>query len=120
MRELTRREQKGVVGVTIIVAAALCAIAFSAMLALALSRIAATADDDADRLLAQRRACPPIIGYRQSYAGLVRAQSTIARESSITEPSSRTRVGTQRLPVSSCTSRRPRVWLNTPGSGAKP
>ncbi|HSZ06830.1 MAG TPA: hypothetical protein VK778_16705 [Solirubrobacteraceae bacterium] len=56
---------------TIIVASALGAIAFSALLVLALGRVASRADRDADRLLAEG-------------------------------------------------SRRARVWLSTPGSGAKP
>jgi hypothetical protein len=60
-----------VVAVTIIVASALGAIAFSALLVLALGRVASRADRDADRLLAEG-------------------------------------------------SRRARVWLSTPGSGAKP
>jgi hypothetical protein len=106
--------------VTIIIASVLGAVAFSGALAVALGRVAALADESSDRLLAERHANPPIIGYRQSYAGFARAQSTIARESSITVPSSSTSVGTQRLPVSSCTSRRPRVRLKTPGSGANP
>jgi hypothetical protein len=109
-----------VVSVTIIVASALGAIGFSAILAVALSRVAALADRDSNRMLAEHRANPSIMGYRQSYAGFARAQSTIARESSITESSSSTSVGTQRLPVSSWTSRRPRVWLKMPGSGANP
>ncbi len=104
----------------IIVASALGAMGVSAMLALALGRAAALADEQSERILVESRASPSTGGYRQSYAGFARAQSTIARESSITEPSSSTSVGTQRLPVSSFTSRRPRVWLKTPGRGAKP
>lgn len=95
--------------VTIIIASALGALGVSGTLAVALGRVAALADEDADRMLAERRADPSLTGYSQSYAGFARAHSTIARESSITEPSSSTSVGTQRLPVSSFTSRRPRV-----------
>jgi hypothetical protein len=97
----------GVVRMTIIVASALGAMGFSAVLAIALGRAAALADKRSERFLAERHANPTIIGYRQSYAGFARAQSTIARESSMTEPPSRTSAGTHRLPVSSCTSRRP-------------
>jgi hypothetical protein len=108
--------------VIVIVASGLAATGFSATLALALARVASRADKDMDELLAQPRPTPqsPPAGLRQNYAGLARAHSTIACESSITVPSSNRSVGTQRLPVSSCTSRRPRVWLNRPGKGAKP
>jgi len=112
--------EEGVVLVIVLVAAVLGAVGLTTMFALALGRTAAIADEQVDRMLAQRRERPTVRGYRQSYAGFARAHSTIARESSITVPSSRTNVGTQRLPVSSCTSRRPRVWLNTPGNGANP
>jgi hypothetical protein len=108
------------VSVTVIVASVLGVMGFGAVLVLALGRVAALADEDSERILAERRASPSIAAYRQSYAGFAWAQSTIAREPSIADPSSRTSVGTQRLPVSSCTSRRPRVWLNTPGSSASP
>ena len=88
-------------------------------LAVAMSRAAAQADEELDELLARRMGAAPGPS-NESYAGFDFAQATISCEPSITVPSSSTSVGTQRLPVSSCTSRRPRVWLNTPGSGAKP
>jgi hypothetical protein len=110
----------GVLSVIVIVALGLAAIGFNAMLVFALGRVASRADRDMDEMLATRRANPPpgIPGVR--YAGLARAHATIACDSSMTVPSSSTSVGTQRFPVSSCTSRRPRVWLKTPGRGAKP
>jgi hypothetical protein len=69
---------------------------FGALLAVALGRAAGLADERSNRVMAERRSNPTVLGYRQTYAGFARAQSTIAWESSITEPSSSTSVGTQR------------------------
>jgi ABC-type branched-subunit amino acid transport system permease subunit len=103
---------------TVIVALAL-GVGFAATLAIALGRAAARGDEDLASMLAQ--AIPESMAVRrQSYAGFARAQSTISFDPSMTEPSSSTSAGTQRLPVSSWTSLRPRVWLKTPGSGANP
>jgi hypothetical protein len=96
----------------------LAGVAFVATLAIALGRAAAQGDEDMTQLLVE--GLPDAIRRRQSYAGFARAQSTISFEPSTTVPSSSTSVGTQRLPVSSWTSLRPRVWLNIPGSGASP
>jgi hypothetical protein len=109
-----------VVWVAIIIVSVLGTMAFGALLAVALGRVAALADENADRLLAEHDRDAPITAATPRYTGFARAQSTIARESSITEPSSRTRVGTHRLPVNAWTSRRPGVWLKTPGSSPKP
>lgn len=108
------------VWVAIIIASALGTMAFGALLAVALGRVAALADENADRLLAEHDSDASIAAAAQRYTGFARAQSMIARESSITEPSSRTRVGTHRLPVNAWTSRRPGVWLKTPGSNPRP
>jgi hypothetical protein len=109
----------------IIVASALGTLGFGAMLAIALGRAAALADRESERTHAERCVTPSIAGYRQSYAeldaGLARAQPTVVRGgSSIAAPSSRTSVGTQRLPVSSCTSRRPGIWSKAPGASPRP
>jgi hypothetical protein len=104
----------------IIIGSGLAVVAFCASFAIALGRTAGRADEELETLLCEEREVASIMLLRESYAGLAPAQSTILRESSMTVPSSRTRVGTQRLPVSSCTSLRPRVRLNTPGNGANP
>ena len=117
--ESTSRESR-VISMIIIIGSGLAVVAFCASFAIALGRAAGRADEELERLLSEEREVASIMLLRESYAGLARAQSTILRESSMTVPSSRTRVGTQRLPVSSCTSLRPRVWLNMPGNGANP
>jgi hypothetical protein len=115
-------ESHGVISVIVIVALGLAAMGFGAMLVFALGRVAAHADREAEELVASlgTEVRLPPIPTLDGYAGFSRAHATIACDSSITAPSSRTSVGTQRLPVSSCTSRRPRVWLSRPGRGANP
>jgi len=82
--------------VAIIVTSALGILGFGGLLAVALGRAAALADEGSDRVMVERRASPTVVGYRQTYAGFARAPSTIGWESSISEPSSSTSVGTQR------------------------
>jgi hypothetical protein len=104
---------------TMIVICGVAAIVCSATMALAMSRAAGQADEDLDRMLARHLRADRAPGPRY-VAGWDRAQATISFEPSTTVPSSRRRVGTQRLPVSSSTSRRPRVWLKGPGSSPRP
>jgi hypothetical protein len=104
----------------VIVISGVAVLVSGAVIALAMARVAAQADAELDELLALRLGSDASSEMDDSYAGLARAQPAISREPSTTVPSSRRSVGTQRLPVSSWTSRLPRVWLNTPGSGANP
>ena len=104
----------------VIVISGVAVLVSGAIIVLAMARVAARADAELDELLARRLGSAGTSETLESYAGLARAQPAISREPSTTVPSSSRSVGTQRLPVSSWTSRLPRVWLNTPGSGANP
>lgn len=104
----------------IIVIAGTAASAFCSLIVVALARVAAQADERLDEIVVRRAGASAVAAQHESYAGFAFAQATISCEPSITVPSSSSSVGTQRLPVSSCTSRRPRVGFNASGSGAKP
>jgi hypothetical protein len=88
--------------VIVLIAIGATVILFAAVVAIALGRAAALADEDMElqhrRELARRERLSVAGG---GYAGCSRAQSVIAREPSTTVPSSSTSVGTQRFPVSS-------------------
>ena len=103
------------ISVVIVVASGFVAMGFSAALVIALGRVTARADRDMDQLLADRRCAHSITALRQSYAGLTEAQPTLVRDPSIAAGLSKRSVRTRRLPVGSCTSRSPDVWLSTPG-----
>ncbi len=104
---------------SIIVALALGAVAFSAVTAIALGRVAGRADRDMELLIEKRLAGEPITAS-QTYAGLDPVHTPISGEPSIAVASASRSLASERSPVSSWTSPRPRVRLTTPGSGAKP
>jgi hypothetical protein len=107
------------ISLILILVLTLAGVASAATFAIALGRAAAQGDEEMSQLLVE--GLPDAIARRrETYAGFARAQPTISLEPSITVPSSSISVGTQRLPVSSWTSLRPRVWLNIPGNGANP
>jgi hypothetical protein len=106
--------------VAIIIASALGALGFSAALAIALGRVAASADESSERMLAESRAAAESAAFRRGYAGWARTQSILAREPSTAVRSSRSRMGARRPPIGSCTSRRPAVRSNRPGREARP
>ena len=91
--------------IVVILVPVLVATGFVAVLTIAMARAAARADADLEEIVARRVTRP----LNESYAGLDCAQATISCEPSMTVPSSSTSAGTQRLPVSSWTSRRPLV-----------
>jgi len=86
--------------IVVIVICGAAAVGFGATMVLAVSRAAARADEELDELLARRLGLVRA-SRGEGYAGFERAQATISLEPSITEPSSSTSAGTQRLPVSS-------------------
>lgn len=94
-------------------------LAFWATLALALARTAAHADDEIEQQL-RRAAAGESEVAAAGYARLAAAHLTIASEPSITVSSSSTSVGTHWFPVSSFTSRLPRVRFIHPGSNPNP
>jgi hypothetical protein len=103
---------KALIWLVVILALTLGGVALSMGVAIAIGRAGAATDADLDRLLDEHRRGPAVTVLRQSYVGLARAQSVIAREHSITASLPRRSAG-RRSPASSCTSRRLRLPART-------
>jgi hypothetical protein len=105
--------------VILIVIAVFLTIAFWAIIALALARTAQRADSELEQQLLRSTAGEERAAHA-GYARLAAAHLTIACEPSMTVSSSSTSVGTHWFPVSSFTSRLPRVRFSTSGNTPRP